>query len=324
MKRKVALLTTLLLVSALSACTQNANEGEATEPSQTTEAESVSESESASESESKSDSEIPTEQPPETETELTVIAIEPGKKIDYKGKKLLMFLDGEAENDGGNIVLEYGNADYKLEDYSEWISTGYLMEIDDTSFYVILQACYSNDWFTSYIVKYNGNSFVDIAKQDGRIKDISSITREQIVFETRVDLFGTYGIKVPMKFENDKLTSLDTVIRFVNNPDPSVFEGLEDLDAEIKEMIQKLYNKEGYRVLTLKKSLKAISENGTIEISVGEQIIPYGYDSVAQKFYFTYNNTLYFFEYEASDEGFSLTINGVDQFDIFEELPYAG
>ncbi|MGN1155715.1 MAG: hypothetical protein ACI4TK_06025 [Agathobacter sp.] len=322
MKRKVVLITTLLFVSALSACTQNANEGESTEPSQTTEIES--DSESVSESESESDSGIPTEQPSETEKEFTVTEIEPDKKMDYKGKELLMSFDAPSEFDVGKIVLNYGNANYKSEFDAEWMTNGYLIGIDDTSFYVILQACYSNDWVTSFIVKYDGNSFIDIAEQDGSIVDTSSITREQIVFETRVDLFGTYGITVPMKFENDKLTSLDTVIKFVNNPDPSVFEGLEDLDADSKEMLKNLYNKEGYRVLTLKKSLNATSETGNLEISVGEQIIPYGYDESAQKFYFTYNDTLYFFEYEASDEGFYLTINGVDQFDIFEELPYAG
>ena len=320
MKRKVALITTLLLVSALSACAQKANEGESREPSQTTETESVQDSVPVTESAS----DILTEQPSETEKEFIVTEIEPNKKMDYKGKELLMSFDAPSEFEVGKIVLNYGNADYKSKFDAEWITTSYLVEIDDTSFYVFLQACYSNDWVTSYIVKYNGNSFVDIAAQDGKIADTSSITQEKIVFETRVDLFGTYGIKIPMKFENDKLTCLDTLIRFVNKPDPTVFDGFESFDPEIKEMIKNMYNKEGYQVLTLKRSLKATSENGTIEIGVGEQIIPYGYDESAQKFYFTYNDILYFFEYELSTENIFHTINGVDQFDIFEVLPYAG
>ena len=173
----------------------------------------------------------------------------------------------------------------------------------------------------------DGNTFVDIAQQIGGIADVSSITKNQITFETRVDLFGTYGITIPMKLENDKLVGLDSVIKFVNNPDSSVFDEFESLDADTKERIAKEYNEEGYKVLTLKKNLKSKSDNGDLEIKAGEQIIPYGYDESAQKFYFTYNDTICYFEYEFVDDeynGYTFTINGVDEDDMFEALPYVG
>ena len=88
----------------------------------------------------------------------------------------------------------------------------------------------------------DGKTFADIAQQIGGIADVSSITKNQITFETRVDLFGTYGITIPMKLENDKLVGLDSVMKFVNNPDSSVFDEFESLDADTKERIAKEYN----------------------------------------------------------------------------------
>lgn len=338
MKRKLELIMTLLFVSALCGCSQNTNEGKSNELVQMTTQVTEVDSESGGEISTEQASEnVKVEESETTENNntqsqddakaITVIEIEPNKKMDYKGKEILMSLESDDEFDGGNIVLEYGDAKYKLNEYTEWITNSYLIEIDDSSFYTILQACYSNDWVTSYIVKYDGNTFVDIAEQIGGIADVSSITTNQIVFETRVDLFGTYGIKIPMKLENDKLISLDKVIRFVNNPDPSVFDEFESLDADTKERIAKGYNEEGYRVLTLKMNLKSKSENGDLEIKAGEQIIPYGYDERAQKFYFTYNDTICYFEYEFVDDGYNgytLSINGVDEHDMFEALPYVG
>ena len=173
----------------------------------------------------------------------------------------------------------------------------------------------------------DGKTFADIEQQIGGIADVSSITKNQITFETRVDLFSTYGITIPMKLENDKLVGLDSVIKFVNNPDSSVFDEFESLDADTKERIAKEYNEEGYKVLTLKKNMKSKSDNGDLEIKAGEQIIPYGYDESAQKFYFTYNDTICYFEYEFVDDeynGYTFTINGVDEDDMFEALPYVG
>lgn len=338
MRIRSELIMALLFVSALCGCTQKTNEGKSNETmqmtTQVTEVDSESEGNISTEQalenvkveESETTENNNTQSQDDSEA-ITVIEIEPDKKTVYQGKDILMSFESNDEFDGGNIILEYGDAKYKLNEYTEWITTGYLIEIDDTSFYTILQACYSNDWVTSYIVKYDGNTFADIAQQIGGIADVSSITKNQITFETRVDLFGTYGITIPMKLENDKLVGLDSVIKFVNNPNSSVFDEFESLDADTKERIAKEYNEEGYKVLTLKKNLKSKSDNGDLEIKAGEQIIPYGYDESAQKFYFTYNDTICYFEYEFVDDeynGYTFTINGVDEDDMFEALPYVG
>lgn len=338
MRIRLELIMALLFVSALCGCTQKTNKGKSNETmqmtTQVTEVDSESEGNISTEQalenvkveESETTENNNTQSQDDSEA-ITVIEIEPDKKTVYQGKDILMSFESNDEFDGGNIILEYGDAKYKLIEYTEWITTGYLIEIDDTSFYTILQACYSNDWVTSYIVKYDGNTFADIAQQIGGIADVSSITKNQITFETRVDLFGTYGITIPMKLENDKLVGLDSVIKFVNNPNSSVFDEFESLDADTKERIAKEYNEEGYKVLTLKKNLKSKSDNGDLEIKAGEQIIPYGYDESAQKFYFTYNDTICYFEYEFVDDGYNgytFTINGVDEDDMFEALPYVG
>lgn len=244
--------------------------------------------------------------------EAKVISFEPDSPLTYRGKELQLSYQEDS------VKIKYGDAEYEIKDYVEWIDTGYILEIDDTSFYTIIQVCSVNDWVTSYIVKYNGNTLDEIAVQNGGVQDASSISGNQITFNTRADVFGTYGVKIPMRLENDQLTSVDDIIKFYNEPDPEIYDTLDSPEAKA------IYNKEGYRVLTLKRTLKAMSDDGEIEIGEGEQIIPYGFDEKEKKFYFIYHDKQYYFTYEEGDGGYPLTIDGVDQDDMFVYLPYAG
>lgn len=250
-----------------------------------------------------------------TETgEAKVLTFKPDASLNYRGKDLHLSL----EEEGSIIKLEYGKAEYDIKEYAEWLSDGYIIEIDDTSFYTIIQGCSSNDWVTSYIVKYDGNSFAEVAYQNGGVEDTSCISGNQIIFDTRVDVFGTYGVKIPMKLENDQLTMVDDLIKFINEPDPEIYDTLKSPEGKA------IYNKEGYSVLTLKRPLTAMSDDGNMDIQEGEQIIPYGYKEKEKKFYFTYGGKQYYFTYDVAEDGYTYSINGVNQEDMFVYLPYAG
>ena len=308
MKRKIVVLLTCLCVFGACGCSsdhQAKNEvdtqlqvvnSENTETTEISAAESLEEtSEASSEKE-----------------ETKVISFEPDTPVNYRGKELQLSYQEDS------VKIQYGDAEYEINDYVEWIDTGYILEIDDTGFYTIIQVCSANDWVTSYIVKYNGNTLDEIAVQNGGVQDASSISGNQITFHTRADVFGTYGVKIPMRLENDQLTSVDDFIKFNNEPDPEIYDTLDSPEAKA------IYNKEGYKVLTLKRRLKAMSDDGDIEIEEGEQIIPYGFDEKEKKFYFIYHDKQYYFTYEEGDGGYPLTIDGVDQDDMFVYLPYAG
>lgn len=246
--------------------------------------------------------------------EPVVISFDPASPQEYKGEQLQLAYTEEESL----IKVTYGDAVYEIEDYIEWIDTGYMIAFDDSSFYTIIQACGANDWITSYILKYDGETFTEIAAQNGSVRDTTAIRSNQITFSTRVNVFGTYGVNIPMRLENDRLTPVDDFISFINEPDPEIYDSLDYPEAKA------IYNKEGYSVLTLNHTLQAMSEDGVVEIEEGEQIIPDGYNEKDKKFYFTYQDKQYYFTYEEEEDGYTLTIDGVDQYDMFVYLPYAG
>lgn len=301
MKRKIVVLLMCLCVSGACGCSQvKQAKNEVGTQKQVVNSENTESTEN-----------IPVESSEDTseKDEAKVISFEPDAPLDFRGKELQLSYTEDS------IKVKYGDTEYEIEDYAEWLDTGYIMEIDDTRFYTIVQVCSANDWVTSYILKYDGNAFTEVASQNGSLFLISG---NQITFSTRVDVFGTYGVNIPMKLENDQLTRVDDLIKFINEPDPEIYDTLDSPEGKAT------YNKEGYKVLTLNQTLKAMSDDGDIEIEEGEQIIPYGYNEKEKKFYFTYQDKQYYFIYEEGGDGYTLTIDGVDQDDMFVYLPYVG
>ena len=146
MRRRLNLIMALLFVSVLCGCTQKTNEGKSNETmqmtTQVTEVDSESDNTTLTEQSSENAKVVENYKAEDGKTQsqddseaITVIEIEPDKKTVYQGKDILMSFESNDEFDGGNIILEYGDAKYKLIEYTEWITTGYLIEIDDTSFY---------------------------------------------------------------------------------------------------------------------------------------------------------------------------------------------
>lgn len=301
MKRKIVVLLMCLCVSGVCGCSQvkQAN-NEVDTQKQAVNSENTESTEN-----------IPVESSEDTseKDEGKVISFQPDAPLDFRGKELQLSYKEDS------IKVKYGDTEYEIKDYAEWLDTGYIMEIDDTSFYTIVQVCSANDWVTSYILKYDGNALTEVASQNGGVFFISG---NQITFSTRVDVFGTYGVNIPMKLENDQLIPMDDFIKFINEPDPEIYDTIDSPEEKAS------YNKEGYRVLTLNQTLKAMSDDGDIEIEEGEQIIPYGYNENEKKFYFTYQDKQYYFIYEEGGDGYTLTIDGVNQDDMFVYLPYAG
>ena len=311
MKRKIVVLLTCLCVSGLCAC-GSADQVQKETNTQIADSEKTEDTDHA-----KTDQAGETEEPTEESTEqgeINVISFDPASPKEYRGKELqLSYTEGEE-----SVKVQYGDVTYEIQDYVEWIATGYIMEMDDTGFYTIIQLCSSNDWVTSYVLKYDGSSFKEIGSQDGGVVDTSAISGNQINFSTRVNLFGTYSVTIPMKLENDQLASVDEFIKFHNEPDPEIYDTLDSPEGKA------CYNEEGYKVLTLNQTLQAKSDDGDIELEEGEQIIPYGYNENEKKFYFTYQDKQYYFIYEEAGDGYTLTIDGVDQDDMFVYLPYVG
>lgn len=307
MKRKIVVLLACLCVSGLCACGTK-NQTQKVADTQTVNTEKTKDTENTETIPEKS-----TEESSETD-EFQVISFDPESPKEYRGKELQLSYTEEESI----VKVKYGDAEYEIQDYVEWIDTGYIMEKDDAGFYTIIQLCTANDWVTSYILKYDGKGFKEVAAQNGGVMDASAISGNQISFSTRVDVFGTYGVTIPMKLENDQLTSVDDLIKFYNEPDPEIYDSMDSPEGKA------VYNQEGYSVLTLNQKLKAMSDDGDIEIEKGQQIIPYGYNEKEKKFYFTYQDKQYYFVYQEAGDGYTLTIDGVDQDDMFVYLPYSG
>lgn len=234
------------------------------------------------------------------ETKEEVFEIEPDTAVEFRGETLLLSIPQTDENGSGSLILTYKDQKVEVTDFAEWMTTAYGIPISKDEFYVLVQACYSNDWRESHLIKYDGEKLFETDSTGGGVDDISEVSKEQIAISTRTDLFGTYGIKIPMSIQNDLFVKESDVIDFY-------------------------FGDENERLsLTVKKSFQAKMGEETLDIPEGSMIYPKGYNEKKKEFFFLYDEKECSVIYGLGSEGYGYSIDGIDEFEIFENLPYAG
>ncbi|MFR5355312.1 MAG: hypothetical protein ACLTI1_03950 [Clostridia bacterium] len=120
-------------------------------------------------------------------------------------------------------------------------------------------------------------------------------------------MLGTYGGTRNYLIQNDKLTATDSMYQFLGDP-----------SGELPE-------------LTVKESVNCRLEGGNTTLKAGDVIIPQAYSPDDGTFYFelpdgTAGNLLVDLSPDGSEGQmtYSGTIDGVDENELFENLPYAG
>lgn len=134
------------------------------------------------------------------------------------------------------------------------------------------------------------------------------VTQNYMETACKVDVLGSYlGIKHYGILEDKFYT------------DEQAFEFFEIEEGVLRKQL----------VLRQDVAADLYGEKKTLE--KGTVIYPTGCDTEKKEFYFEYENPKYegevlngFLNYEVKEEGFGCTVEGTDEYELFEELPYAG
>ena len=165
-------------------------------------------------------------------------------------------------------------------------------------------AGYSNDYGNTYLIKLQDGKepvicdFLDATAE-------GTVTANYMAMSCKVDVFGSYtGVKHYAVFDG----------RFYTEEQPYAF---ADLEPEGER-----------RSLVLKKDLSVEVYGEEEELKKGTKIYPTGCDVENQKFYFAFEKEGEMqegsLEYELYEERFGYGVDGTDEYELFEVLPYAG
>lgn len=212
-------------------------------------------------------------------------------------------IENPDENGAGKPVLKVsGDAvsepmDVYLADFAQYPRTSYVIE-DGSDLYALVQLGYDNDYTESVLVRLDGDN---TAVTDGPIPyalDGTEGVASTIPMYTKVDILGSYsGIK-EFYIQSGALVTDDEVFHFNDNAPE----------------------------LVLKKSIKChdVIADEDITLDAGETLIPMGTDGVSEFYFKTIEREECMLKFEKDKDGFTITIDGIDQYEIFESLPYAG
>ena len=238
-----------------------------------------------------------------------VMELEEGEPIEIgeSGKKLCVTLqDAEEADVGTSIHLSYGEDEIEVTDYAEGLRECYVLWQDAPYFYVLIGEEMPNDAGGTYLLKVSEEG-IEQCDYLGAIlwEDVSA---NYIKAASKIDVLGSYiGIKHYGILEDKFYT------------DEQVFEFFQVEEGVLRKQL----------VLLQDVPVDLHGEKRTLE--KGTVIYPTGCDTEQGKFYFEYNNPKYedemlsgFLNYQTKEEGFGCTVEGIDEYEVFEDLPYAG
>lgn len=293
-------------------------------------------------------------------------AFDPNETISVNDKELTVHYPVSDESEGGELTMTFGDEEVTVFDYCEFPKSAYLVPGEGQSFYVLVQAGYSNDWVSTSLVEYDGEKelLLVLDETDGAIAGTESFVDDTVILETRVDIFGTYGVTIPTRYDKSGFTAISDYIAFTKASEDEEFAAfLKNLDGEERAYYENIYDEQGRNILVLKQAIRAYplsseemvalqaAESGTPQTAGSEakkgkmadedsvkkpqvsgelktipkasKLYPLGCDRKEQKFYFEMDGETFFVTYKYVD-GYLKTIDGVEEDDVFEVLPYAG
>lgn len=252
--------------------------------------------------------------------------IEPDSEIEVSGKMLKYTYVVEDENGGGHALFSYDGVDYESPNSSEWQCSSYVIDYGEGEFKVFYEMAFSNDWgSTQYITHTPNGEFLDLGVSGAGIVNIDDIDIQNntVTLDTRIDLFGTHGIRPVYIIGDQGLEYRDEIISFNNEAVVSDGSYLDDYPEELSAV----YDANGRSLLTLKCDLELKTDDGKIiNMAAGSQLYIVGYAPMTNRFYVEVAGETAYFEYEEKQGEYEWghTINGMDEDDVFEYLLYVG
>ena len=203
------------------------------------------------------------------------------------------------------VTAVYGDQELKLDE-SLYVNGVYEVSLDGQE-YVMTETTTFDDYGMIYLVKLDESGVTLVSTQDGHLREVPADPTEGFEIESKVDVLGTYGGIRTYFIQDDKLTATDSMYQFLGDP-----------SGELPE-------------LTVKESVNCRLEGGNTTLKAGDVIIPQAYSPDDGTFYFelpdgTAGNLLVDLSPDGSEGQmtYSGTIGGVDENELFENLPYAG
>ena len=203
------------------------------------------------------------------------------------------------------VTAVYGDQELKLDE-SLYVNGVYEVSLDGQE-YVMTETTTFDDYGMIYLVKLDESGVTLVSTQDGHLRNMPTDPAEGFDIESRIYVLGTYGGTRNYLIQNDKLTATDSMYQFLGDP-----------SGELPE-------------LTVKESVNCRLEGGNTTLKAGDVIIPQAYSPDDGTFYFelpdgTAGNLLVDLSPDGSEGQmtYSGTIDGVDENELFENLPYAG
>ena len=203
------------------------------------------------------------------------------------------------------VTAVYGDQELKLDE-SLYVNGVYEVSLDGQE-YVMTETTTFDDYGMIYLVKLDESGVTLVSTQDGHLREVPADPTEGFEIESKVDVLGTYGGIRTYFIQDDKLTATDSMYQFLGDP-----------SGELPE-------------LTVKESVNCRLEGGNTTLKAGDVIIPQAYSPDDGTFYFelpdgTAGNLLVDLSPDESEGQmtYSGTIGGVDENELFENLPYAG
>lgn len=302
MKKKCLAALMMVTVLALTACGAK----ETTEDSHQTE-EQVTDTADETTAEASQDTEDTENGETVENNENMITELTANTAAEISGKEFTLKTEQAYPDDDEIIAVTavYGDQELKLDE-SLYVNGVYEVSLDGQE-YVMTETTTFDDYGMIYLVKLDESGVTLVSTQDGHLRGVPEDPIEGFEIESKVDVLGTYGGTRTYMIQNDKLTPDGTMYQFLGGPDGTLPE------------------------LTVKGTIDCRLEGGNTALKAGDVIIPQAYSPDDGTFYFelpdgTAGNLLVDLSPDGSEGQmtYSGTIGGVDENELFENLPYAG
>lgn len=227
----------------------------------------------------------------------------------------------EYENDG-KAFIKYNDQVFELGE-TQWINDSYVAAMTDGTYYIFATYQYDNDYRSTVLAQISDNQLTKSETVEGCVSSAELIKDDTVVIESRMDVFGTYGVTNEYTYRDGAIKPCDQVYDIVNEVKDADGKWLESIDADDNWGL-KIYDEYGKFILTVKTAFEATgADNSAITLPVDAVIYPAQIDVENNIFYFEYNGEQCSLKY-GDDYTTNRTVNGVAEDELFYVLPYAG
>lgn len=254
-----------------------------------------------------------------------VFTLREQEPLEINGQQIFYhFVAEDVDSFEGKACISYGDQEIEL-DSCEWLIDSYVITTSDSEFIVLAQLGYSNDWCQTVGVKYSVDFGLTVfGKEWGYVESEYTLNSTTCYISSRVDILGTYSTIIEYSIADTGFypQNMDGYVSFNNENivnDGSFLDGLSEDNYTIK-----IFDENGRKKLILKSNLTLYTDGGSEILNAGSVVYPIGFNESSGRFYVEINGEEGYFNYQKNEDEFIITVDGIDQYDAFEELPYAG